>query len=307
MSKLKERDTISKEIKPRKRKLSLPLESLECPLCQTLLYEPITTSCGHTFCKCCILRVMDHSNRCPLCRTVIYITPEHGISFLLQEIIQQNFPRQLKQRREEIQNELDSQKFNLPLFLLGDTILFPRMTLPLHVFEPRYRLMIRRCLEGARRFGIVPTINGELMKIGTVAVIENHWILPDGRSLIATLGDARFQIADVWDQDGYKVAKIDYLQDEPIKDKNAIDEIFEETRNLVIEKFSSQTLNQIQEKLGKMPMTANEFTWWLSYILPVPVGTKYELLKLTSLEKRLKFLMDHFKQLDLTELEAKKI
>ncbi len=35
-----------------------------------LLYEPVTTPCGHTFCRACFARSMDHSSRCPMCRTV---------------------------------------------------------------------------------------------------------------------------------------------------------------------------------------------------------------------------------------------
>jgi len=63
-------------------------DTFDCPLCQQLLYEPIATSCGHTFCKSCILRAMDHDNKCPLCRTVVHISPEHGICILLQQLIQ---------------------------------------------------------------------------------------------------------------------------------------------------------------------------------------------------------------------------
>lgn len=294
------------KVKIKRRKLKLREDTLDCPLCLRLLYEPVTTSCGHTFCKSCILRQMDHANQCPLCRAVIYITPECGTSVLLQQIIQQHFPVQHLQRKQEIQRELRSQKFNLPLFLLGETILFPQMTLPLHVFEPRYRLMIRRCLEGGRRFGIVPTLNNQLSKIGTTAVIENHWVLPDGRSLIATVGDARFEVNDVWDQDGYKVAKVDYIQDKELDQaaQKNLQETFKKVKEMVPQKFSAGTLNQIQEKLGKMPdNNATEFAWWLAYILPVPVEKKYKILKSLSILERLEMLVEELESLDLSQLE----
>ena len=43
---------------------------LECTLCMEMLYEPVTTPCGHTFCQGCFYRAMDHNNRCPMCRVV---------------------------------------------------------------------------------------------------------------------------------------------------------------------------------------------------------------------------------------------
>lgn len=152
---------------------------------------------------------MDHDNKCPLCRTVIYITPEYGISVVLSEIIKNTLPEQYQKRQEEIEKELKEQTFSLPLFLLGDLALFPGIPLPLHVFEPKYRLMIRRCIEGARRFGVVPS-SGQLGTVGCTAIIENHYVFPDGRNLIATTGSKRFNITDSWDEDGYRCAKVKF-------------------------------------------------------------------------------------------------
>ena len=38
-------------------------EDLDCILCMKLLYEPVTTPCGHTFCQPCFLRASDHSSK----------------------------------------------------------------------------------------------------------------------------------------------------------------------------------------------------------------------------------------------------
>ena len=45
-------------------------DDVECILCMKLLFEPVTTPCGHTFCRACFARTTDHSNKCPMCRTV---------------------------------------------------------------------------------------------------------------------------------------------------------------------------------------------------------------------------------------------
>jgi len=90
----------------------------------------------------------------------------------------------------------------LPLFPLP-VVLIPGSVMPLHIFEPRYRQMIARCLEYDRQFGLLyhdPDRMGpfemEPGRIGTVAEIGEFRILPDGRSLLLAVGKERFQIED---------------------------------------------------------------------------------------------------------------
>ena len=90
----------------------------------------------------------------------------------------------------------------LPLFPLP-VVLLPGALLPLHVFEPRYRQMVAHCLEGDRRFGLLyhdPDLAGPFEmaggEVGCVAEILKFEPLPDGRSLILTLGTERFRVDD---------------------------------------------------------------------------------------------------------------
>lgn len=93
-------------------------------------------------------------------------------------------------------------KFRLPLFPLP-VVLFPTAPMPLHVFEPRYRRMVARCLEQDRRFGLVyhdadrqgPFLMEE-GRVGCVASIEEFEPLPDGRSVMVVRGMERFSIDD---------------------------------------------------------------------------------------------------------------
>jgi len=269
----------------------------DCPVCQQLLFEPITTSCGHTFCKSCALRSVDHDNKCPMCRSVIVITPEFGIAALLQQIIRQNFPEQYEQRKQEVHKELEAQKFNVPLFLLGELTLFPTAQLPLHVFEPRYRLMIRRCLEGSKRFGVVPILdNGHLCETGTTALITDQHIFPDGRSLISSTGDSRFKIKSLFEQDGYKVAKVEYIKDDPMpQDQQKLKEIddkFQKALELINAKFTTE-LKKIEEKFGKMPSNVSDFTWWAGSILPISTEEKVGFLESVSVVQRLTMVITH--------------
>lgn len=49
----------------------LNIQDFECSLCTGLIYEPVTSNCGHSFCRSCLCRSFDHSPACPVCRTVL--------------------------------------------------------------------------------------------------------------------------------------------------------------------------------------------------------------------------------------------
>jgi len=93
-------------------------------------------------------------------------------------------------------------RYRLPLFPLP-VVLSPRTPMPLLIFEPRYRAMVRDCLEGDGRFGMVyhdwdrqgPFLSEE-GSVGFVAVIREHQGLNDGRSLLVVEGTERFRIVD---------------------------------------------------------------------------------------------------------------
>ncbi len=87
----------------------------------------------------------------------------------------------------------------LPLFPLP-LVLFPGAPLPLHIFEPRYRVMLADCLEGDREFGIVFRPDGVAERdlpaghVGCIALVESTELLPDGRSNVLVRGGERFTL-----------------------------------------------------------------------------------------------------------------
>jgi len=108
----------------------------------------------------------------------------------------------------------------LPLFPLP-VVLFPGAVTPLHIFEPRYRQMVARCIEYDRRFGLLyhdPDRLGPFERtpgrVGTVAEIGEFRILPDGRSLLLATGIERFRIVDGIESDTkYHEALVEPLVD----------------------------------------------------------------------------------------------
>ena len=117
---------------------------------------------------------------------------------------------------------------SLPLVLLG-SVLFPGMLLPLHIFEPRYRLMLQRSLQTDAPFGIVLIKSGvevggsaEPHHVGTTARVVGTTPLPGGRSFIIARGERRFEIDRVdAEREPYLVGEVRYLEEDPGNDPAA--------------------------------------------------------------------------------------
>ena len=110
----------------------------------------------------------------------------------------------------------------IPLFPLH-SVLCPGIALPLHVFEPRYRLMTERCVADETPFGIVLIREGRevgaddvaIAGVGTFAEIRQAGRHPDGRFDLLVVGAGRFAIEDVdADREPYLVANVTPLDDE---------------------------------------------------------------------------------------------
>jgi Lon protease-like protein len=109
----------------------------------------------------------------------------------------------------------------LPMFPLG-TVLFPYASLPLHVFEPRYRTMTRRVLAGDKQFGVVLIERGSEVgggdirfDVGTVAQVVQASELPDGRFALATVGVRRIRVERWLTDDPYPQAEVLELDEPP--------------------------------------------------------------------------------------------
>ncbi len=90
---------------------------------------------------------------------------------------------------------------DLPLFPLPQVVLFPDAPLPLHIFEPRYRKMLADCLASHKAIAIAQIVSGatgpRIAEVVGGGIIVEHQSLPDGRSNIVVLGQARLRIEDI--------------------------------------------------------------------------------------------------------------
>ncbi|KAJ8335990.1 hypothetical protein SKAU_G00393330 [Synaphobranchus kaupii] len=292
---------------------AIPLELLqasdfECSLCMRLFYEPVTPPCGHTFCKSCLERCLDHTPHCPLCKESLreYLASrKYNVTTVLEEVIKQylgeeHFERKKSQMEEN--KELSDLTKNVPIFVC--TMAYPTVPCPLHVFEPRYRLMIRRCMEtGTKQFGMcIHDPRKGFADCGCMLLIRSVHFLPDGRSVVDTVGGKRFRVLQRGMKDGYCIANIQYLEDVRVSDAEELselqelhDQVYEQARAW-FRNLKNRFRGQILQHFGPMPEKEADIQatpngpaccWWLLAVLPVDPRYQLSVLSTMSLRERL--------------------
>ena len=119
-----------------------------------------------------------------------------------------------------------SSSTGVPIFPLPQVVLFPEALLPLHVFEPRYRAMVKDCLGSHGAIVIAQIIGGEddygrprIANIAGGGVIVEHQPLPDGRSNIVVRGQARLLLEELEPDETrpYRMARAKLLADKEVR------------------------------------------------------------------------------------------
>ena len=193
--------------------------------------------------------------------------------------------------------------FELPLFPLN-TILFPGMPLPLHIFEDRYQQLIRYCLDEGRPFGVVLIREGkaalgplaEPFSVGCTAVITQAQELEDGRFHIMTVGQERYRIVSLKQDNPYLVGEVESFPLQESPDDN-LDEAAEQLYPLVLEYL------QILAEAGKAkfdPLQSTRAPQELGYlaasIIQLLPDEKQALLEIDAAETLLIQLQRRYKQ-----------
>jgi ATP-dependent Lon protease len=101
----------------------------------------------------------------------------------------------------------------IPLFPLN-VVLLPGADLSLHIFEPRYRQMVRQCLENKSEFGMLLALPKGVVHVGcTAEIIKVVKRYGDGRMDILTVGRAPFRVVKLLDENPLLEGDVDYLED----------------------------------------------------------------------------------------------
>ncbi len=177
----------------------------------------------------------------------------------------------------------------IPLFPL-EVVLFPGQPLPLHIFEERYKIMIRECLatEGPREFGVVLAKPDGIANVGcTAEVVEVVRSYADGRMDIVTAGRRRFEVLFVDESKEYLRAAAEFFHDEESPAPDALrDHVVELHRQLVpLLSSEGQEPEAPDAKAGPAPLSFR-----LAGPLPLELDFKQSLLALRSENQRLEQL-----------------
>lgn len=268
------------------------------------------------FKQVCLDRCLDYSTCCPLCKTSLIddsLVPLNTISMricsapfpasnssssspisfsastkcvtrFLETAMQRFIPAAYKKRQlQEIEKEPA-----IPVFIC--TTAYPNVPCPLYVYEPRYRLMIRRAIEsGQRQFGIVQSVNnGSYSDYGTVLDIRDCILLGNGCSILSTVGCKRFKVIKRNEKDGYDTAKVEYISDEPISQERLAtlkllnDAVFHKASDWY-NSLPRHILNEIHKSFGPMPFIEDDleyisdgpaWAWYIIALLPLNQNLK---------------------------------
>jgi Lon protease-like protein len=176
----------------------------------------------------------------------------------------------------------------LPLFPLN-TVLFPGMVLPLHIFEERYKLLVQRCIADNAPFGVVLIREGQEVggvatphPVGTLAKITHVEPLPGGRMNIETTGTGRFRIRRLLDQEPYLAAEVETY---PLAASTATTTLALVARlrpriAAYLQLLSDDTTTQIGPE--DMPDDPVDLAYLIAIALQVPMTDKQDLLMVGS-------------------------
>ena len=190
----------------------------------------------------------------------------------------------------------------LPLFPLPDVVLFPQEVLPLHIFESRYRIMLKSVLETDSMFGVIkldPNTKN-MANIGCCAQVIKHHTAEDGRSNIVTLGQQRFQVLEIVRSTPYYSAMVTWITDDNIDNLQKLDSLKDSVTEALSDVINlsgklTNTKNKVPDRLPSNPM---ELSFWIGAHLGGPVAEEQQRL----LEERNTFtrLQREFEMLDHT-------
>ena len=162
-----------------------------------------------------------------------------------------------------------------------NVVLLPGEHLPLHIFEPRYRRMVRECLEQSVPFGVLLARKDGVVRVGCTAEIELVTKrYDDGRLDILTTGRHPFRVVELFQDDPLLEGSVDYLDDRDVAihapTENKLASLYETCYTLV---FSG-----MPPKLD--PTLSGSLSYSVAATLPLDLMWKQTLLELRSEDER---------------------
>jgi len=178
----------------------------------------------------------------------------------------------------------------IPLFPLN-VVLLPGVELPLHIFEPRYRAMVKTCLEEKSEFGMLLSLPKGIAHVGcTAEILEVAKRYGDSRMDILTVGRAPFRVVELFTEDPLLEGHVDYLDDRETPTNPCIRrelvELFEACHTLIFEDYP--------KNLEGAP--AEQLSYLIAAVLPMDLLWKQQILELRSATDRQERLVAYLRE-----------
>jgi Lon protease-like protein len=178
----------------------------------------------------------------------------------------------------------------IPLFPLN-VVLLPGANLPLHIFEPRYREMVKDCLQQKTEFGMLLSMPNGVARVGcTAEIIELVKRYPDGRMDIVTVGRAPFRVVELLTDNPLLEGHVDYLEDRESPGSTRIQrelvELYEACHTLIYDDYPKNLQGAL----------ADELSFLVAGTLPLDLLWKQQILELRSEPDRQERLVTYLRE-----------
>jgi len=178
----------------------------------------------------------------------------------------------------------------IPLFPLN-VVLLPGVELPLHIFEPRYRQMVKDCLKEKSEFGMLLALDKGVARVGcTAEIVQVTKRYDDGRMDILTAGRAPFRVVELFTEDPLLEGHVDYLEDREAPGNPRIQrelvELFEACHTLIFDDYPKNLDGAASEALSYLVAAA----------LPMDLLWKQQILELRSEADRQERLVAYLRE-----------
>ena len=163
--------------------------------------------------------------------------------------------------------------------------------MPLHIFEPRYREMVKACLDEKTEFGMLLALPKGVAKVGcTAEIVEVVKRYPDGRMDILTVGRAPFRVVELFQENPLLEGQVDYLEDRgslgsPELQRQLV-ELYEACHTLLFEDYP--------KNLEGSPV--EDLSYRVASTLPMDLLWKQQILELRCEEDRQERLVGYLRE-----------
>ncbi len=247
---------------------------VQCPICLDTLCLPVTTPCGHNFCVLCLDHSLRKQKNCPICRSVCSFSASELVeNKVLSEICESLNPEKYATKALQLRMQIQEWKSNLPIFFYN-SYEFPGTMISLHLFEARYKLMIKRITHTSRKFVFLPSFTSYTANkndVGLLCELKECQILADGRAMLTAKCIHRIKIIDNWVENGTQglhYCKCEEYNDFVLEGEQltAVQEMRLQVSNHLA-KHHSEAIKGFMAHHGKEPDNDVGFSFWASNFL----------------------------------------